>query len=234
MSHIPEHTSTIAQRLNGVRTRMRQAAEHAGRNIDDITLIAVSKFHPQNAVIDAFKAGQHVFGENRVQEARAKIPPLRAHNPQIKLHLIGGLQRNKAQDACEIADVIESLDRPSLAQTCLKIGEKKGELPQFFIEVNTGDEEQKFGIPREKADNFIRECQKNFGSLIQGLMCIPPAGEDPRPHFKLLRSMAHVHGLQKLSMGMSADYPIAIEEGATHIRVGTAIFGKRPNLSRCS
>jgi pyridoxal phosphate enzyme (YggS family) len=173
-------------------------------------------------------AGQHVFGENRVQEAAAKFPPLRADNPDLRLHLIGGLQTNKARDAVRLADMIESLDRPALADALDRAAQAEGRLPDLLVEVNTGDEPQKFGVPREQADALIRACRQRFGEKLRGLMCIPPAHDDPHLHFRLLRAMAHTHGLSVLSMGMSADFEQAIAEGATLVRVGSAIFGPRP------
>lgn len=222
---------SLADRLADVRTRMDSAARAAGRDPASVTLVAVSKFHPASSVQEAIAAGQTVFGENRVQEAAAKFPPLRAQNPDLRLHLIGGLQTNKAKDAVRIADMIESLDRPALADALAHAAESLGRMPDLLIEVNTGDEPQKFGVPKEEADSFIRLCRQRFGGSLRGLMCIPPAAEDPTPHFRLLRSMAETHGLPVLSMGMSADYPAAIAEGATLVRVGTAIFGPRPALA---
>lgn len=221
-------SSVLADRLAAVRQNINAAAHAAGRDPASVTLVAVSKFHPLASVQEALAAGQRVFGENRVQEAASKFPALRATYPDLRLHLIGGLQTNKARDAVRIADVIESLDRPELAEALAKAADKEGRLPDLLIEVNTGDEPQKFGVPREKADSFIRTCRKQFGDKLQGLMCIPPAAQDPVPHFRLLRSMAQEHGLPVISMGMSADYPQAIAEGATLVRVGTAIFGPRP------
>ncbi len=221
-------SSVLADRLAAVRQNINAAAHAAGRDPASVTLVAVSKFHPLASVQEALAAGQRVFGENRVQEAASKFPALRATYPDLRLHLIGGLQTNKARDAVRIADVIESLDRPELAEALAKAADKEGRLPELLIEVNTGDEPQKFGVPREKADSFIRTCRKQFGDKLQGLMCIPPAAQYPVPHFRLLRSMAQEHGLPVISMGMSADYPQAIAEGATLVRVGTAIFGPRP------
>lgn len=220
--------SPVAEALASVRTRIAEAARAAGREPDSVGLVAVSKFHPASAVEAALAAGQRVFGENRVQEAAAKFPALRERFPDLRLHLIGGLQTNKARDAVRLADVIESLDRPALADALERAAGQEGRLPDLLIEVNTGDEPQKFGVPREEADGFIRSCRARFGDRVRGLMCIPPAGEDPVPHFRFLRSLADEHGLAVRSMGMSADYPAAIAEGATLVRVGTAIFGSRP------
>jgi len=174
----------------------------------------------------ALAAGQTVFGENRVQEAAEKFPALRAAH-KFSLHLIGGLQTNKARDAVRLADVIETLDRPRLADSIAAAMEKEARRPSLLIEVNTGGEAQKSGIPRDDADAFITGCKGRFGDGLKGLMCIPPHGEDPRPHFTWLADRAARHGLAVVSMGMSADYEIAIECGATLVRVGTAIFGGR-------
>lgn len=218
----------LADRLAHVRAQIDTAARAAARDPAEITLVAVSKFHPATSVQEAIKAGQRIFGENRVQEAAAKFPALRASHPDIRLHLIGGLQTNKARDAVRLADMIESLDRPALSDALARAADTEGRMPDLLIEVNTGDEPQKFGVPREQADAFIRASRARFGERLKGLMCIPPAEQDPVPHFQLLRSMAQVHGLSVLSMGMSADYPQAIAQGATLVRVGTAIFGPRP------
>ncbi|GBR19494.1 hypothetical protein AA0481_1891 [Acetobacter orientalis NRIC 0481] len=220
--------SALVDRLAQVRAQIETAARHAHRDPNAVTLVAVSKFHPASSVQEALAAGQRVFGENRVQEAAAKFPALRAQYPDIRLHLIGGLQTNKAKDAVQLADMIESLDRPALADALAKAADSVGRMPDLLIEVNTGDEPQKFGVPKEQADAFIRTCRQRFGTSLKGLMCIPPATQDPTPHFQLLRSMAQTHGLPVLSMGMSADYPQAIAQGATLVRVGTAIFGARP------
>ncbi|GBD56623.1 YggS family pyridoxal phosphate-dependent enzyme [Gluconobacter wancherniae] len=218
----------IASNLSAIRHRMIQAAEKAGRNADDVSLVAVSKFHPQEAVEAALKAGQRLFGENRVQEAASKFPQLRENWPDLKLHIIGGLQTNKAVDACRIADMIESLDRPALSNAIEKASQKCGRLPGLLVQVNTGDETQKSGIPRKDADAFIETSMNRFGDNIRGLMCIPPESEDPVAHFNFLNDMARRHGLPVLSMGMSADFEAAIGAGATLVRVGSAIFGSRP------
>ncbi|MBO1325190.1 YggS family pyridoxal phosphate-dependent enzyme [Acetobacter sp. TBRC 12305] len=224
----PPAPSDVGQRLLAIRARMDNAARAAGRDPASVALVAVSKFHPAEAVRQAIAAGQHVFGENRVQEAAAKFPALRAATPALRLHLIGGLQTNKAREAVRIADMIESLDRPVLADALDRAAQAEGRLPDLLVEVNTGDEPQKFGVPREQADSFIRTCRQRFGASLRGLMCIPPAGQDPVPHFQLLRAMAHEHSLSVLSMGMSADFEQAIAQGATLVRVGSAIFGPRP------
>jgi hypothetical protein len=209
-----------------VRERIANAAIRSGRKPEDVTLVAVSKTKPADAVEAALAAGQTVFGENRVQEAAEKFPALRARH-KFSLHLIGGLQTNKARDAVRIADVIETLDRPRLADAIAAAMAKEGRRPGLLIEVNTGGEAQKSGVPRTDADAFITDCKGRFGEGCLGLMCIPPHGEDPRPHFTWLADRAARHGLKVVSMGMSADYEIAIECGATLVRVGTAIFGGR-------
>ena len=226
--------AAIAANLDRIRERIATAAARAGRRAQDVTLVAVSKTHPIEAVRAALRAGQTVFGENRVQEAAAKFPALRPDWPGLRLHLIGALQTNKARQALQLADRIESLDRPRLADTlhaALAVpaaGDPGAELvPDFLIEVNTGEEPQKAGIPRAAADGFIAACQARFGRRLVGLMCVPPAGQDPAPHFAWLADRAARHRLSVLSMGMSADYEVAIALGATHVRVGTAIFGHR-------
>ena len=217
---------TIAANLRQVRERIANAALRAGRAPGDVTLVAVSKTKPVEAVQAALIAGQTVFGENRVQEAAEKFPGLRAASP-FTLHLIGGLQTNKAREAVRLADVIETLDRPRLAEALAAAMEKEGRFPSLLIEVNTGGEAQKSGIPRADADAFIIDCKGRFGARLTGLMCIPPHGEDPAPHFTWLADRAARHGLAVVSMGMSADYETAIACGATLVRVGTAIFGGR-------
>jgi pyridoxal phosphate enzyme (YggS family) len=217
---------TITDNLRQVRERIANAAIRSGRKPEDVTLVAVSKTKPTSAVEAALASGQTVFGENRVQEAAEKFPALRARH-KFSLHLIGGLQTNKARDAVRIADVIETLDRPRLADAIAAAMAKEGRRPSLLIEVNTGGEAQKSGIPRDDADAFIVDCKGRFGDGLAGLMCIPPHDEDPRPHFTWLADRAARHGLQVISMGMSADYEIAIECGATLVRVGTAIFGGR-------
>ena len=222
----PAMTDPIAENLRCVQDRIAGAAIAAGRNPRDITLVAVSKTKPAEAVAAALAAGQTVFGENRVQEAAAKFPALRANYP-LSLHIIGGLQTNKARDAVRIADVIESLDRPKLADAIAAAIAREGRTPTLLIEVNTGSEPQKSGIARDDADGFIDECKARFGQALTGLMCVPPHDEDPRPHFTWLADRAARHGLTTVSMGMSADFEIAIACGATWVRIGSAIFGSR-------
>jgi len=216
----------IAENLRRVRDRIASAAIKAGRKPEDVTLVAVSKTKPVEAVRAALEAGQTVFGENRVQEAAAKFPGLRAGHA-FSLHLIGGLQTNKARDAVRLADVIETLDRPHLADALAAAIAKEGRTPTLLVEVNVGDESQKSGVPRAEADGFIDSCKARFGKALVGLMCVPPLDADPRPHFEWLADCAARHGLPVLSMGMSADFEISIACGATWVRVGSAIFGAR-------
>lgn len=227
----------IARNLAAVRARIAAAATRAGRAAADITLVAVSKTHPAASVVAALEAGQRQFGENRVQEAAAKFPALRAAWPDLELHLIGPLQTNKAAEALRLAEIIETLDRPrlvnALADALARAAAATPPMPflpprRFLVEVNVGAEPQKAGISRADADDFIRACQDRFGDALAGLMCVPPAEEDPAPHFAWLAACAARHKLKILSMGMSADFEIAIAQGATHVRVGTAIFGHRP------
>jgi hypothetical protein len=214
--------TTIRQKLETIRARIAAAARAAGREPGAVTLIAVSKTHPRAAVEQALAAGQHVFGENRVQEAAEKFPLAGA-----RLHLIGGLQTNKAAQAVRLADSIDTLDREKLAVAIAAAAQGAGRLPELLVQVNIGDEPQKSGIPTEAADAFIRSCRQRFGGALRGLMCIPPAERDPMPFFRLLAAMADTHGLEVRSMGMSGDFEAAIMAGATHVRIGTAIFGAR-------
>jgi PLP dependent protein len=217
----------ISANLAAVRERIAVAARGAGRVPDNVTLVAVSKTHPAATVRQALVAGHRVFGENRVQEAEAKYPGLREEFPDVALHLIGPLQSNKVRDALSIFDVIESVDRPRLAQVIAKEMDHSGRRPPCLIEVNTGEEPQKAGILPAEADGFVIECRDRLGLPVIGLMCVPPIDEEPALHFALLREIARRNELEVLSMGMSADYEKAIRFGATHVRVGTAIFGAR-------
>jgi hypothetical protein len=227
MPHDLPPDPTIATHLAQIRDRIAEACIRANRPAGEVTLVAVSKTHPATAVEAALTCGQVTFGENRVQEAEGKFPALRPAWPALRLHLIGALQTNKAREAVRVADVIESLDRPKLALALREAMTREGRQPRLLVQVNTGDEAQKAGIARAEADAFIRQCREEFGLPVEGLMCIPPAEEDPRPHFALLAAMAARHGLATLSMGMSGDFEAAIAEGATHVRVGSAIFGRR-------
>jgi pyridoxal phosphate enzyme (YggS family) len=217
----------IGANLAGVRGRIETAAAAAGRTAGAVTLVAVSKTHAAESVRAALTAGQRIFGENRVQEALAKFPALRREFPDLKLHLIGPLQTNKVKAAVAHCDVIETVDRPRLAEALAREFERQGRRLDCFIEVNTGEEAQKAGVWPEAADDFIRECRDRLGLPVAGLMCIPPEHEEPALHFALLREIAKRNGLDRLSMGMSADFETAIRFGATHVRVGTAIFGAR-------
>lgn len=222
-----DEVSSIADNLRRVLDRIADAAGRAGRPADSVQLVAVSKTHAAGLVEETLQAGQLLFGENRVQEAAGKFPGLRAAHPGLRLHLIGGLQTNKARDAVRLADVVESLDRPRLADAIADAAAREGRLPQLLVQVNVGDEPQKAGVPTAEADGFIRDCRARFGEQLAGLMCIPPADEDPEPHFAWLADRAARHGLRTLSMGMSGDYEAAVRLGATHVRVGTAVFGAR-------
>jgi PLP dependent protein len=217
----------IAANLAAVRERIAQAARAADRAPESVTLVAVSKTHSAASVREALRAGHRVFGENRVQEAQAKYPKLRDEFPDLALHLIGPLQTNKVRDAVAEFDVIESVDRPRLAQALAREMEHAGRQPPCLIEVNTGEEPQKAGIMPADADGFILECREQLALPIIGLMSVPPLDEEPAPHFALMREIARRNGLEILSMGMSADFEKAIRFGATHVRVGTAIFGAR-------
>ena len=221
----------VAANLREIRARITAACEARVGSARDarssVELIAVSKTHPAEAVIAALEAGQRVFGENRVQEAAAKFPALRARYPDLKLHLIGPLQTNKVRLAVETCDAIQTLDRDKLAEALATELAKQGRRLDLFIQVNTGEEPQKAGVPPAEADAFIRRCVQQYKLPVVGLMCIPPAEEHPAPHFALLREIARRNDLGQLSMGMSGDYELAIQFGATHVRVGTAIFGQR-------
>jgi pyridoxal phosphate enzyme (YggS family) len=217
--------SQIAAHLDEVRARIDKAARKGGRTGADVTLIAVSKTHPAEVIELALAAGQRHFGENRVQEAEAKWPALKAKYPDVVLHLIGGLQTNKVRDALALFDVIHTVDRPRLAEAIARQGAEMNVRPPCFIQVNTGEEVQKGGVTPLETDAFVAECR---GLLdVAGLMCIPPADDPPAPHFALMKKFARRNGLSGLSMGMSGDYECAAEMGATHVRVGSAIFGAR-------
>lgn len=224
----PPVTAPVGERLVAVRASIATAAAAAGRCPTDITLVAVSKTHPAAAIAAAIGCGQRVFGENRVQEAESKWPDLRAATPDLVLHLIGPLQRNKVRRAVRLFDVIESVDRAELARALADAAQAEGRQPRVFIQVNTGEEPQKAGVHPEATDALVRLCRDELGLPVHGLMCIPPVDEEPSLHFALLRAIARRNDLTGLSMGMSDDYPVAIAFGATHVRIGTAIFGTRP------
>jgi pyridoxal phosphate enzyme (YggS family) len=218
---------TSAGRLAAVQQEIAAACREAGRDPGCVTLVAITKTFAPPAIEPVIAAGQRVFGENRVQEAKAKWPPLKAEHPDIALHLVGPLQSNKARDAVALFDAIHSLDRASLAAALAKEIERQDRRPSLFVEVNTGGEPQKAGVLPEDTDAFVAACRKTYGLDIAGLMCIPPLDEAPAPHFALLAKIARRNELNLLSMGMSADFALAIRFGATHVRVGTAIFGER-------
>ncbi|MBL8628555.1 MAG: YggS family pyridoxal phosphate-dependent enzyme [Rhodospirillaceae bacterium] len=220
-------THSIPAALQQVRSTLRKAARAVGRS-DEATLIAVSKTHDAAAVKQAIMAGQRDFGENRVQEAEAKFPALKAAHPDLVLHLIGPLQTNKVKEAVALFDVIHTLDRPKLAEKLADEMKKQGKSVPCFIQVNTGREPQKAGIDPADLSEFVALCRDQLKLPVMGLMCIPPADEVPAPHFAFLRELAKRHDVQGLSMGMSGDAAEAVRLGATHVRVGTAIFGARP------
>jgi hypothetical protein len=226
-SEIPADTEDAPTRLARVRAAIADAGAGVGRRAGDVTLVAISKTHDPAAIRPVIEAGHRVFGENRVQEAAAKWPGLRAGTPGIELHLVGPLQTNKARDAVALFDVIETVDRPKLAAALAREMERTGKHPRCYIQVNTGNEPQKAGVAPTDADAFIALCRDQHGLQVDGLMCIPPADEEPSLHFALLAKIAARNGLGVLSMGMSGDFEIAVQFGATHVRVGTAIFGPR-------
>lgn len=220
-------SSLIGAAIGAVRARIADAARGAGRDASGVTLVAVSKTFGADAVQAALDAGQRVFGENRVQEAAAKFPALKASHPDLELHLIGPLQTNKAREAVALFDVIESVDREKLARELAKEMARAGRRPRLYVQVNIGEEPQKAGVAPGELDALLEAC-RGLGLAIEGLMCIPPADQPPAPFFARLRELAARHALPVVSMGMSGDYAEAIAQGATHVRVGSAIFGVRP------
>jgi hypothetical protein len=216
-----------AARLHAVREEIARAAKDFERDPAGITLVAVSKTFPAEAIEPVLAAGQRVFGENYVQEAGRKWPALRERYPGVELHMIGPLQSNKAREAVGLFDAIHTLDRESLAKELAKEIARAGRAPRLLVQVNTGEEPQKGGVMPAEADAFVAACRERHGLAVEGLMCIPPADEPPSPHFALLAKIAKRNGLKFLSMGMSADFEAAIQLGATHVRVGSAIFGVR-------
>jgi pyridoxal phosphate enzyme (YggS family) len=225
-------SENAAENLAYVRGQIEKVAREARREPSSVQLVAIAKTFGADEILPVIEAGQRLFGENRVQEAKAKWPELRAAYPDIELHLVGPLQTNKVKDAIELFDVIQTVDRMSLASELARVIAKTGgrKLPRFFVQINTGEEPQKAGIAPGDADQFIHACRAQHGLVIEGLMCIPPADEAPAPHFALTRKIAERNGLKLLSMGMSADFETAINLGATHVRVGSAIFGTRPKI----
>ena len=213
--------------LTAVRQEIERACRDAKRDLASVTLIAVAKTFGPEAIEPVIGAGQRTFGENRVQEAKAKWPALMTKHPDLELHMIGPLQSNKAKETVALFDAIHSVDRASLCEALAKEIAKSGRRPLLFVEINTGAEAQKAGVLPQDADDFLARCRDTYGLSIAGLMCIPPLDEAPAPHFALTAKIAARKGLKLLSMGMSADYPVAIAMGATHVRIGTAIFGAR-------
>jgi len=218
--HLPSGLLTVEQDI-------ARACRQARRDRSSVTLIAVSKTFDAGAISPVIEAGQRVFGENRVQEAKTKWPGLISAYPDVALHLIGPLQSNKAREAVALFDAIHSVDRPSICEALAKEIFSQERAPQLFVQLNTGEEPQKAGVAPAEADGFIASCREKYGLAISGLMCIPPVDDAPAPHFALTAKIAARNGLKNLSMGMSADFAIAIQFGATHVRVGSAIFGKR-------
>ena len=219
-THLPNGLATVEHDI-------ARACEDARRDRQSVTLIAVSKTFDADAIAPVIAAGQRVFGENRVQEAKAKWPGLMSAYPGIALHLIGPLQSNKAREAVALFDAVHSVDRPSICEALAKEIDSQKRRPELFVQLNTGEEPQKAGVAPGDADAFIAACREKYGLSITGLMCIPPVNEAPAPHFALTAKIAARNGLTKLSMGMSADFAIAIAFGATHVRIGSAIFGTR-------
>jgi pyridoxal phosphate enzyme (YggS family) len=225
--HWRMNAPTTTTGLAEVRQEIARACREARRDPSGVTLVAVSKTFGAEAIAPVIAAGQTVFGENRVQEAKTKWPPLLAQTPGLELHMIGPLQSNKAKEAVALFHAIHSVDRPSLSEALAKEISRQGRHPLLFVEINTGAEAQKAGLLPQDADAFLARCRDDYGLMIGGLMCIPPADEAPAPHFALTAKIAARNGLKLLSMGMSADYATAITMGATHVRIGSAIFGSR-------
>jgi PLP dependent protein len=220
-------TAHSASGLAAVEQGIARACKDARRDRASITLVAVSKTFDADVIVPVIEAGQRVFGENRVQEAKAKWPALMSAHPRLELHLIGPLQSNKTREAVALFDAIHSLDRASLCEALAREFNSQKRRPQLFVQINTGEEPQKAGVPPGEADSFIASCREKYGLPISGLMCIPPVNDPPAPHFALTAKIAARNGLKNLSMGMSADFAVAIALGATHVRIGSAIFGKR-------
>lgn len=216
-----------AARHRDVLALIARAARDNGRDPASVALVAVSKTQGAEAIRPVLEAGQRLFGENYVQEAKAKWPALKAEFPDARLHMIGPLQSNKAKEAVALFDVIETLDRESLAREIAREIARQGRRPRLLVQVNTGEEPQKGGVMPREADGFLAACRERHGLAVEGLMCIPPADQPPSPHFAFLAQIARRHGLSTLSMGMSGDYEAAIQLGATHVRIGSAIFGAR-------
>ncbi|MBL8791699.1 MAG: YggS family pyridoxal phosphate-dependent enzyme [Rhizobiales bacterium] len=218
----------ILTAYRSVRAEMSEACTRAGRAPDAVSLVAVTKTHEADAILPVLEDGHRVFGENRVQEAKGKWPQLKARFPGVELHLIGPLQTNKAAEAVALFDVIQTVDRDRLVAALAREMERQKKTPQLYVQVNTGLEPQKAGLAPDQVAGFIRNSERDFGIRYAGLMCIPPVDQDPAPHFRMLANLAKANGLAGLSMGMSSDFAVAIAEGATAVRVGSAIFGARP------
>lgn len=223
----PRQLTDSASGLFAVEQEIARACKDARRERSSVTLVAVSKTFNAETIVPVIDAGQRVFGENRVQEAKAKWPGLISSYPGVALHLIGPLQSNKARDAVALFDAIHSVDRPSLCEALARELHSQKRRPQLFVQLNTGEEPQKAGVSPADADSFIASCRDKYGLPISGLMCIPPVNDAPAPHFALTAKIAARNGLKNLSMGMSADFAVAIALGATHVRIGSAIFGNR-------
>ncbi len=219
--------SAVEANLRALRERIAAAARVVGRDVAEVTLVAVSKAQPEERVLAALAAGQRVFGENYLQEAKARWPALRACHPDLQLHMIGPIQTNKARDVVALFDVIETVDRPKLARVLAQEMARQDRRPVCFVQVNTGEEPQKAGVWPADADAFVAACRDDLRLPVEGLMAIPPEDEEPAPHFALLAKIAARNGLAELSMGMSADFEVAVQFGASHVRVGSAIFGER-------
>ena len=224
----------IGANLAAVQARIREAASAAGRDPAAVTLVAVAKTKPAESARAAISAGHRVFGENRIQEAEGKWPEIKADHPGVALHLLGPLQRNKVRRAVQLFDVIETVDRERLARALAEEMERGGRRPDCYVQVNTGEEPQKAGVPPREIDSFLELCRREYDLPVRGLMCIPPIDEEPALHFALLAEIARRNDLSCLSMGMTADFEVAIRFGATHVRVGTAIFGERPPRAQAS
>jgi pyridoxal phosphate enzyme (YggS family) len=227
-------TAHSSSALATAEQEIARACKQARRDRASVELIAVSKTFGAEAIAPIIEAGQRAFGENRVQEAKAKWPPLMSAYPGIALHLIGPLQSNKAKEAVALFDAIHSVDRASICQALAKEIESQKKRPELFVQINTGEEPQKAGVAPGEADDFIKSCRETYGLTVSGLMCIPPVDEAPAPHFALTAKIAARNGLKNLSMGMSADFAIAIQLGATHVRIGSAIFGARAAILSAS
>ena len=226
----PTASDGVAAARVEILNRIAKAAKRAGRSADDIDLVAVSKVQPDDRVDAMLAAGQRIFGENRVQEAQTRWSERRMAYSDLELRLIGPLQTNKAEDACALFDVIETLDREKLAGALVKAMEKTGRRPSLYVQVNTGDEPQKAGLAVNECVEFVRHCRRDLDLPIKGLMCIPPVEEPAAPHFALLAKLAARADVAKLSMGMSSDFELGVQLGATSVRVGSALFGERaPN-----